>query len=226
MRTRFLGILSLLTLLFTVVWLVLLVASAVGQGPASTFEQVLAGVARLDATFYLTHINATFITIFATALFAGLYVYCRPYLPDWAGVIGIVFVPVYATMNLFAYLSQVTLVPTLLKLQQMADYQAAAGLMLRLTIQQWPGSTVWVFNNLAYALLGIPSIIFGIALCRRGMALWMAGILLASNGIACIMGVIGILVGNSAMALGSAVGRGLFLLALIPMSWAFWRGRS
>ncbi len=226
MNTRFLAILSLLTLLFTAVWLTLLIASAMGQGPASTFEQVLAGIARLDATFYLTYINATFITIFATLLFAGLYVYCRPYLPDWAGVMGIVFVPVYSTMNLFAYLSQITLVPTLLKLQQMAEYQAAASLMLRLAIQQWPGSAAWVFNNLAYALLGIPSIIFGIALCRRGMALWMAGILLAFNGIACIMGVIGILVGNSAIALGSAVGGGLFLLALIPMSWAFWRGRS
>ncbi len=150
MKTRFLGILSLLTLLFTAVWLALLIASAIGQGPVSTFEQALAGVARLDAMFYLTHINATFITIFATLLFAGLYVYCRPYLPDWAGVMGIVFVPVYSTMNLFAYLSQITLVPNLLKLQQMAEYRVAASLMLRLTIQQWPGSTVWVFNNLAY----------------------------------------------------------------------------
>ena len=95
--------------------------------------------------------------------------------------------------------------------------------MLRQMIQQWPGSAVNVLNNLAYAILGIPSIIFGMVLSRRGRSTRLPGILLALNGVACIIGMVGVVLGSGLLAQGSIVGGALFLLALIPLSMTFLR---
>jgi hypothetical protein len=51
-------------------------------------------------------------------------------------------------------------------------------------------------NNPAYAILGIPSIIFGMALSRRGRSSRLPGILLALNGGACIIGMAGVVLGS------------------------------
>ena len=220
MNARACAVLSLLTLLGTVLWLVLMIAGGV---PPATFEGVLAKVSRLDALFYLTYLNAAFlVTIPATLLMAALYPMCRPYLPEWAALDGLVFVPVYSVLNLFAYLSQVTLVPLLVELHQQAVYQAAAEMLLRLAIQELPGSMVAFFNGLAYGILGIPSIIFGLGLYRKGgRAFRSGGILLALNGAACILGVAGALLQNALLGLGTMAGGALFLLALIPLAWGF-----
>jgi hypothetical protein len=95
--------------------------------------------------------------------------------------------------------------------------------MLRQMLQQWPGSAVSVLNNLAYAILGIPSIIFGMALSRRDRSSRLPGILLALNGVACIIGVAGVVLGSGLLAQGSIVGGTLFLLALIPLRMTFLR---
>jgi hypothetical protein len=181
MKTRLLGSVSLLTLTLTLLWLVPFIAATASDGPVETVEQALANAAKLDALFYLTYLNATLLTLAATALYTGLYRYCKPLSPDWAAY-GVIFVPVYCAFNLVAYLSQVTVVPLLVALQHRPEHQAAADVVLRLLIQQWPGSAVGVFNNLAYALLGIPSIIFGILLRKGSMSLRLAGMLLALNG--------------------------------------------
>lgn len=217
MKTKLLGTVSLTCLVLTVFWLVLYIWGIIRAGPVETFEQALASVAEPDGLFYLTYVNATLITLSATMLFAGLYVYCKPIAPEWS-VMGLVFVPVYCVLNLFAYLSQITIVPRLLAFQQMADYQAASSLLLGQMIQQWPNSAVNAFNNLAYAILGIPSIIFGMALFKRNKSTRLPGILLALNGVACIVGMVGVVLGNGLLEMGSIVGGVLFLLALIPLS--------
>ena len=51
----------------------------------------------------------------------------------------------------------------------------------------------------------------------------LAGVLLALNGAACILGVIGILIGNSILSSGALVGGVLFFLGLFPLSWALIR---
>lgn len=224
MKTKSLGILSLVTLILTTLWLVLFISSMISGGPVETFEQALAYAARLDAMFCLNYANVTLLTVCATMLMAGLYAYCRPSLPEWSATTGLVFVPVYCTLNLFAYLSQITVVPRLLEYQQAAEYKAVSTMLLRQMIQAWPGSAVGVFNNLAYAIVGIPSIIFGMALCKHGKAMRVAGILLALNGVACIVGMVGVVLGNTLIGMGSVIGGGLFFLALFPLSWALLQG--
>jgi hypothetical protein len=78
-------------------------------------------------------------------------------------------------------------------------------------------------NNLAYAILGIPSIVFGMALSRRGSSTRLPGVLLALNGVACIIGIASVVSGSGLLQQGSIIGGALFLLALIPLSLTFLR---
>jgi hypothetical protein len=184
-KTKLLGYISLFCLVFTVLWLILLIWGTTRTGPIANFEQVVAYVAKLDAVFYLTYVNGALITLGTTMLFAGMYVYCQPLASEWS-VIALAFVPIYSVMNLFAYLSQVLIVPHVLALHQLAEYRVLSEFLLRQLIQQWPNSSVYAFNNLAYAVLGIPSIIFGVILLKQDSWKRLAGSLLVLNGVACI----------------------------------------
>jgi hypothetical protein len=212
-----LGYVSLITLVLTVTWLALLIASMAGAGPLDTFDRVLAYAARGDALFYLSYINSALIVVPAAMLFCELYRRYREMVP-YGALVGLIFVPVYAALNLFAYLSQITVVPGLVALRQQPEYQAAADVLLRQTIQSWPESGVAFFNGLAYAVLGIPSIVFGLLMFRHTPPLKLAGVLLALNGAACILGVIGFLTRSDLLGMGTVAGGILFLLALVPMS--------
>ena len=140
--------LCLVCLMLTVLWLGLLITDMATAGPLETFEQVAAHASRLHGLFYATYLNAALLTVAAVALFAALHAWLKPTAPGWIAV-GQAFVPIYGALNLFAYLSQVTL---------RADPRHAntAELMLRLTLQAWPASAMAFLNGLAYAILGIP----------------------------------------------------------------------
>jgi len=211
-------------LIVTVIWLALLIADTATAGPLDTFEQALAHVSDLDALFYLTYANAALTVLATTLLFAVLYLTCKTTAPELA-LLGLVFVPAYAALNLVVYLSQLTVVPALLTAHQQAQHQAAAELLLRQTVQMWPGSGIAFLNGLGYAILGIPSIILGTILLRRRGSLRLAGALLALNGLACLMGLIGMLAGSELLGNGSLVGGALYLLALVPLNVVFWKGK-
>lgn len=225
MQTKLTGYVSLLCLVLTLAWLILLIVGMAGAGPLDTFERALAYVKPLSVMFYLTYINAALITVVAVMLFALLYRLYQATAPEWA-IIGLVFVPIYGVMNLCVYLSQVTLVPQLLQLQSMPEYQALAPLLLRQTLQIWPYSAVATVNNLAYAVLGIPSLIFGSLMLKAGPLLHIGAILLGLSGLASIAGFIGIVTQLSWLSQGSLIGGVLFLLALAPVSWAFLQGQD
>ncbi|MBN1887288.1 MAG: DUF4386 family protein [Thermoflexales bacterium] len=216
------GLLTLLCSLFTIAWLVILIADMATAGPLETFEQVAAHAARLHGLFYATYLNAALLTVAAVALFAALHAWLKPAAPSWA-VVGLVFVPIYGALNLVAYLSQVTLVPALVTLRLDPQTTAMADVLLRLTLQAWPASAMAFFNGLAYGILGIPSVLYGALLWRRGGALRWGGVLLALNGAACILGVIGFLTGSALLGQGVMVGGVLFLAAMFPLGWGFWR---
>ena len=222
MKVRVVGLLGLTCLLGTALWLALLITSVASAGSLTSFEQVLSHVRGLGVVFYATYFNAALITIVAVMLFSALYVLFRPADPVWA-TIGVAFVPIYGAMNIAVYLSQITVVPRLLELMASPEYQALAAFALRQAVQQWPDSAVAIVNNLAYAVLGIPSVIFGIFLYRALSALKLCGVLLALSGLASIVGFVGIAVDSALLGNGSLVGGVLFLLALAPMAWVFLR---
>jgi hypothetical protein len=209
--TRLLGAVGLTCLIVTLVWLALFVYTTAARGTVETFEEALASVAQLDALEVLTYVNATLVTLSATMLFAGLYVLCREEAPLWAAMAAS-FVPVYGVLNTFVYLSQVTIVPRLAALRPASD------VLLGQMVQAWPGSAVNILNNLGYAALGIPSIIFGLLLPRIGASLRWGGVLLALSGVASIIGFVGVAAQSQALGLGSIVGGVLFLAALVPLT--------
>jgi hypothetical protein len=210
-RHKLLGTISLICLVVTVIWLALFIYGTATQGAIESYEQALASVTDLGLLHTLTYVNAALVTLSAIMLFAGLTVRSWSEAPLWAAI-GAAFVPIYGLLNLFAYVSQITIVP------QMAALEPAPDLLLAQMVQAWPGSAVNVLNNLGYAVLGIPSIIFGLLLGRLNRSLRLAGVLLAISGTASIVGIVGIAAQSAALGLGSIVGGVLFLVALIPMS--------
>ncbi len=186
-------------------------------GALETFQQARDYALQGSILYTLSYANAALITIFASLLFACLYTYCRPISPELA-LMGLVFVPVYAALNLCVYLSQITLVPALLQISASAEYRPAADLLLMQLLQAYPFSWIAFMNNLAYALLGIPSILFGLIMLASQKLPRLAGLLLALNGIACILGVMGSLSGSRLLGSGSLLGGVLFLAALFPLA--------
>lgn len=213
---KVLGTASLICLIVTAIWLALLIYGTAARGAVETYEEALAAAETVDLLEVLTYVNAALITVTAMMLFAGLTVLLRTRAPLWAAMAA-VFVPVYGLLNLFAYLSQLTIVPRLAALGPASDP------LLAQMVQAWPGSMVNVLNNLGYAVLGIPSIIFGVLLVREDPPLPLTGILLALSGTASIVGIVGIGARIAPLELGSIVGGVLFLAALVGFSAAWLR---
>lgn len=222
MKTKIFGIVSLFCLIFTALWLAFMILYMSKIGPIDTLEQAIDSVANPGWLFYLSYVNVVILTISVTILFAGLYLYCKPIEPELS-IIGIIFVPVYCVLNLFSYFSQITIVPRLLTYQTIADHNTESKILLGLMIQLWGDSAVWVFNNLGYAILGISSMAFGLALLNKGKFAKVSGILLILNAIACIAGIIGIAAGNKIIGMGSTVGGVFFIIALVFLSLMFFK---
>jgi len=219
-RAKAVGVLSLVSLIFTILWLICFIVGLSSAGSLDTFEAILSHVAKLDTLFYLTYSNAALLTASVVMLFVLLSIYLRPMARVFSAI-GVAFVPIYGCLNLVAYLSQVTVVPRLLRLHEIPKYQPLSELLLQQTVQQWPDSAVFIFNNLAYAILGVPSIIFGILMLRSNPVVRFSGILLGLSGVASIAGFIGIVAQDSLVTKGSLIGGILFLFALVQLSWGF-----
>jgi hypothetical protein len=196
--------------------MVLFIVGSANTGTVGSMTDAVAAVTEPDALYFLTYVNAALVTVTATAFLGGLYLYCAPYSPIWA-MVALLFVPVYTALNLFAYLSQVTIVPHMVELAASDE----GLLLLSQLVQQWPGSLVNIVNNIGYAVLGIPSVVYGMILINARPALRLGGFLLGLSGLASILGLIGIVLKNVSLGTGSVVGGGVFLLALIPLSWGF-----
>ena len=156
----------------------------------------------------------------ATALFAVLHTTHRLRSPAWS-FIDLVFVPVYSVLNLTIYISQITVVPRLVTLMGQPGLQPAATALLSQSLQVWPESSAGILNSLAYAVLAIPSIIYGTLLWGQRTALRVGGALLIANGIACILGFMVVILDSPLLQLGTVLGGVLFLAALVPMIIAF-----
>jgi len=214
-----LGVLSLVSLILTVLWLVCLIMGVTSADHLDTFDGVLSHLTKLDFLFYMTYVNAALLTVSATMLLVAFFFSLKPVAPLWSAI-GVVFVPVYGCLNLVAYLSQVAVVPRLLRLRTVPKYQALSEFLLQQTVQQWPDSAVFIFNNLAYAVLGVPSVIFGVLIMKSHRLVRPGGVLLGLSGVASIAGFVGIVAQTPWLAKGSLVGGILFLLALVQFSWA------
>lgn len=222
MKAKTTRILALIVTVATYIWVTGVILDVILNGPVETFEQALAHVSDPGRLFYVNYMNVSLLTIFTSMLFAGIYEYFKKSLYVWA-TIGILFVPIYCTLNLIVYLSQITIVPRVLALADTVEYQTSAKLLAGLLVQNWDGSAISVINLLAYALLGIPSIIYGSALVKVDRIGTIAGSLLALSGVSSILAFIGVILQNSTLASITLVSGFIYAVALIFITIFFLR---
>ena len=211
---RHLGWLAVITALLTILWLVLLVYAAPQAWFAASLDQAVKNALELGWVYFVGYALAAIITIVAMMFFAGIYTYCRSVAPVWSAI-ALVFVPVYGVLNLTIYMLQITVIPPLLTQFHVNGHDMSTHYVLSLLLHGSTDSVAWILNNLAYSMLGISSIIFGILLGNRNSNLRVAGLLLVLSGIAPIIGMVGIVLGIDPLHHGSLVGGLLFLISLL-----------
>ncbi|NDJ77530.1 MAG: hypothetical protein GYB65_14855 [Chloroflexi bacterium] len=222
MESKTLGWLAAVELMLVALWVIMLVPYSANAGEIATLDDAVALVDDPGALYYPTYINAVLFTVGATVFMVGLYTTLQGDAPVWT-LVGVMFVPVYALCNLFAYASQITVVPALVDVY---ESDPDAELLLGQMVQMWPDSVVAFINGLGYAVLGIPSIIFGAVLYQKHPVFRAAGALLAASGVASIVGIAGMVVGSDALMMGTLIGGLVFLIALIALTWSLFRPAS
>jgi hypothetical protein len=224
MKSRQISIVSIILAILTGIWILCMILLMQQQGSViATFEDAYDFVKDPGGLFYLTYLNVVVLTIFDVVLFGMLYLYFKPAYPVMS-LCGVLFVPVYAAYNMFVYISQVSVVQKIISVYDGLISEEVMQVLLGQFIQLWEHSTIAFINNYAYAILGIPSVLFGIAIYRMKTGVSRAtGLLMIFNAFACLLGIVGIITGNHFLAHGSAIGGGLFFVSLIGMSIIFWK---
>lgn len=169
-----------------------------------------------DPDFFRTmnYVNVTLLTIGVIVFFSFLHIYFTGY--HSYSIVGFVFIPIYGVINLVCYSSQISIVPDIARSAIAAEDNLLFAAAL---VQASSTSMIGFLNGLAYAILGIPSILFGILLYRRSKR--VSGAFLQLNGMMCMIGFIGYITGSRAVSLGIMIGGILFLLSLISMVFEF-----
>jgi len=205
---------ALILLVMTLFWVILTVISMSGIDPLWKDADFVKWVSDPDIFRTMNYVNVTLLTIGIVVFFSFLYNYFAEY-KDHA-IVGFVFIPIYGMINLFCYSSQISLVPEIARsaITSQDDMLFAAAI-----VHANSHSMVGFLNGLAYALLGIPSIVFGVLLYRRMKKI--SGIILLLSGIMCIVGFTGYLTDSKMLSLGIMIGGILFLLSLISMVFEF-----
>lgn len=224
MKSRQISIVSIILAILTGIWILCMILLMQQQGSViANFEDAYDFVKDPGGLFYLTYLNVVVLTIFDVVLFGMFYLYFKPVYPVMS-LCGVLFVPVYAAYNMFVYISQVSVVQKIISIYDGVVSEEVMNVLLGQFIQLWEHSTMAFINNYAYAILGIPSVLFGIAIYRMKQGLSRAtGLMLILSAFACLLGIVGIITGNQALSQGSAIGGGLFFLSLIGISLIFWR---
>lgn len=208
---RKLKITALILLILTIIWVILTAVSMSGIDPAWSNLEYVKWVADPDPFFTMNYVNVTLLTIVLIFLFSYLFNYLKDQHRKGA-IVGLIFIPIYGIINLICYSIQISIVPSIARtaLENQDNVLIASEL-----IQANPSSLIGFLNGLAYAILGIPSIIYGILLFRKSKK--FSGIFLLLNGILCIIGIVGYALDHAVISLGVMIGGIFFLISLLFM---------
>ena len=222
MNPRLISFTAIALAILTALWVVILIPQLNSYGGAiDSYDKAISYISKGGALFYITYLNAVLLTIINIVLFGLLYLFFRESRPV-GSLIGILFIPVYASYNLFVYISQVSILLKMLDIYDGTVNPEILEVVLGLMVQMYENSAVSFLNNYAYAVLGIPSILFGCMMYRLNITGKITGVLLILNGIACLLGITGVILGNGLLSNGSVIGGVIFLLSLPGMIILFW----
>ncbi len=201
--------LALFTVVILVLWVVLMILSGMQMQADWAAKDYLNYAREQNPVFVLNYLNAGLFTALVIVLFGCLYLLVKNEYPVLA-LVGLLFIPVYGTLNLLVYLGQVTILP--LVANGSASQEAALQWM-----QLYPGSPIGMVNGLAYALLGISSVLYALTIIGRGKMGQITAWLLIVNTVLCLLGPIGVMTGNSLLTLGTVAGGIVFTGAVFTL---------
>jgi Ca2+/Na+ antiporter len=196
----------------TVVWVLLMVITTSSVQPDWGPVEYLEWIAGQKLAGTLNYINASLLTLVAVILFVQLYLELRGQ-SEHLALSGLVLIAVYGVLNLMVYSLQVTIVPALAR---SALSEPENHLWVVQLIQAFPGSVAGYLNGLAYSVLGVPSILFGILLNRKHLRI--SGWLLALSGGFSIIGLVGYHLDSPIISAGTLAG-GIFFLLFLAAGW-------
>ena len=199
---------ALVLLVQTLIWIVLTGISLRGIDASWTGREYVAWAAHPDIFYLGNYMNAALLTVTAVVLFSALYSHFSG-MDKVLAVVAWSFVPVYGMLNLISYSLQLKEVPDLAR--QAAGNPGMEFLVAHL-IQANSASLLAFINGLAYALLAIPSVLFGRMLIADSRK--YSGAFLMLNGFSCIVGFAGYIAGSALVASGLALGGILFMISL------------
>jgi hypothetical protein len=200
----------------TIIWVIFTVISMSQVKREWTDAEYIIWVSKPDFFFTGNYINATILTIMVIVLFSLLYEYIKVK-SSLLAIIGLSFVPAYGLLNLVCYSIQISIVPDLAL--HAVKNSIDANILVAQLIQANAQSIIGFLNGMAYALLGIPSVLYGIVLLRKYKLL--SGLFLSLNGISCFIGIIGYLFHSQLLSSLIGIGGVLFLISAIVMIFDF-----
>ncbi len=163
--------------------------------------------------YVLSYINALIFTILTVSLFGLIYLFTKETNPVLS-TLGLLFIPIYGVLNVFAYGSQISIVPQLLSDVNFTEMTECTLDSYVQWIQTKTDSIVGIINAAGYAVLGIPSVCFGIALYRSVPYSLIIGWLMLINTLFCWIGLVGYITSNNLLANGVVAGGFVFTIAV------------
>lgn len=224
MNKKLLKLSSLLTLtaiLFLFLRIALTVISTQEIQPDWTNRDYINWAGSTDIHFILNYINAVLFTITNIMLFSLIFLSIRV-THKLLGYSGLAFIPIYGLINLFVYTSQITILPLLIRNNFTPLYgQPGVEFFISQLIQAHEGTVMAYLNSMGYAFLGVPAILFGLALFSKQTLGKISGILLIVTAILCIIGFVGISSGDNLLSKGTLAGSVAYLFAIIGILFMF-----
>lgn len=205
---RKIRITGLILFILTLLWVILMIFSTSAIEPGWSPVDYVEWASQPSLSYRLNYINVSVLTLGVVYLFVLLHKLLKKR-HQIAALFGLIFIPIYGVMNLIAYSLQITFVPSM---AQTALTQPDSIPRVAQWIQANPNSVVGFINGLAYAVLAIPSIIYGylLVLDRRKYS----GVTLIISGLLSIIGILGIILDSKVLSMGIMAGGFLFLLSL------------
>lgn len=204
-------LLALLALI--ILWVVTSIALSIQINAEASQLEYVQYIMNMTPLFVISYANASLITVVAVLMF---YLLMRLYSPK-SKIISLsafAVVAVYGLLNLFVYVSQFAYLPLLSHRLFETDLSPDDIASVYHWIHLAPGSNIALLNGLAYALLGIPSIVFGLFLIREDQYGKKAAVFLTANAVFCFLGFAGVYYSNKTLGFGLMLGGFFFILAV------------
>jgi hypothetical protein len=206
---------SIILFVQNVIWIVFTGLSMSQVQSAWTYIDYVNWAANPDIFFTGNYINATLLTINAVALYAFLYVFLKNKYENYA-MLGLVFIPIYGVLNIISYSIQISVVPLIASSSLDSPDKIYFASQF---IQANSKSIIGFMNGMAYAILGIPSMIYGFLMFRESKKI--SGALITLNGVFCIVGIVGYTINNTLLGMGIMIGGIIFMGGLVAMAFEF-----